>query len=154
LVSYFEKQEAAYVKNNPSATTELATNSQPETPYTWRLSGEYKSQNRKVVLLFFRLNKSKKVSVIYSTSLPIFSKTLRRHWFNRRYIEQFFKLLKHSMKIQYTIIRTKEAFEKKVSVFMFLGFYLQLFVGYVRKRFNFRIKRKLGLEAIKRHLIF
>ena len=58
------------------------------------------------------------------------------------------------MKIQYTIIKTKEAFEKKVSVFMFLGFYLQLFVRYVRKQFNFGLKRKPGLEAIKRHLIF
>jgi hypothetical protein len=41
------------------------------------------------------------------------------------------------MKIQNTIIKSKEAFEKKVSIFMFLGFYLQCFVHYARRHFNF-----------------
>ena len=58
------------------------------------------------------------------------------------------------MKIQNTIIKSKDAFEKKISVFMFLGFYLQLFVQCARKQFNFGLKRKIGLEAIKRHIIF
>ena len=154
LVSDFEKQEAEYIKNNSLNSAQLETKGQDQPPYTWRLPGEYKSQKTKVVLLFFRLNKSKKVSVIYSTHLPIFSKTIRRHWFNRTHIEQFFKLLKHSMKIQNTIVKTKEAFEKKVSIFMFLGFYLQRFVHYARKQYDFGIKRKIGLEAIKRHIIF
>lgn len=150
----FEKQEKEYIKSKESNTGKLETDFQNKIPYIWRVSGEYKSQNKKVILLFFRLNNSKKISVIYSTDLQIFSKTLRRHWFNRTYIEQFFKLLKHSMKIQNTIIKSKEAFEKKISVFMFLGFYLQLFVHYARKQFNFGLKRKIGLEAIKRHIIF
>ena len=58
------------------------------------------------------------------------------------------------MKIQNTIIKSKDAFEKKISVFMFVGFYLQLFVHCARKQFNFGLKRKIGLEAIKRHIIF
>jgi hypothetical protein len=123
-------------------------------PYRWRVRGDYKSQNRAVVLLFFRLNKSDKVSVIYSTETNIFAKTLRHHWFDRTYVEQFFKLLKYSMKIQNTIVQTKEGFEKKLYQFMFLGFYLQFFVRYIRKRFDFGIHRKIGLEAIKRQALF
>jgi hypothetical protein len=111
---------------------------------------KYESQNRPVILLFFRLNGSNKVSVIYSTKLSIFRKTLRHHWFNRTYIEQFFKLLKHSMKIQNIIVRTKERFEQKLYQFMFIGFYLQKFTRYIRKQFDFRSNRNLGLEGLKR----
>ncbi|TAF31269.1 MAG: hypothetical protein EAZ67_13125 [Cytophagales bacterium] len=39
-------------------------------------------------MLAFRLNGSNKVSVIYSTSQTIFAKTLRRHWFQRTYIDR------------------------------------------------------------------
>ena len=122
--------------------------------YTWRVRVKYKSQNREVVLLFFRLNKSNKVSVIYTTNLNIKEKSLRRHWFDRTYIEQFFKLLKHSMKIQNTIVKTREAFENKLYIFMFIGFYLQFFVRYIRTQFDFGLKRKIGLEALKKQLIF
>lgn len=152
LVSEFENQEAAYINDTSSNTGTLETKRQNDLPYTWRICGEYKSQGKKVVLLFFRLNKSKKISVIYSTDIHIFAKTLRRHWFNRTCIEQFFKLLKHSMKIQNTIVRSKESFEKKLSIFMFVGLYLQLFTGYVRKQFDFGLNRKIGLEAIKRNI--
>ena len=58
------------------------------------------------------------------------------------------------MKIQHTIVRSKESFEKKISVFVFIGFYLQFLVRYVRKRFDFGLKRKIGLEALKRNIIF
>ena len=119
--------------------------------FTWRASGQYCSQKRTVILLFFRLNNSDKVSIIYSTNTSIFEKTLRHHWFDRTYIEQFFKLLKHSMKIQNTIRRTKEKFENKLYQFMCLAFHLQIFVKFIRKKFDFGMKQKIGLEGIKRY---
>ena len=70
-----------------------------KTPFTLRIKALYPSQKREVIFLFFRLNGSTKVSVIYSPNLTIFAKTGRRHWFNRTYIEQFFKTLKHVLKI-------------------------------------------------------
>ena len=72
-----------------------------------RFRAFYDSQNREVVLLAFRLNGSKKVSIIYATDKNIKGKTLRRHWFQRTYIEQFFKLLKHYLLIQKSITTPK-----------------------------------------------
>ena len=143
FVLYFPMMEEEYIQ-------QCNENNQTIESFSWRVQAQYESQNRPVILLFFRLNGSNKVSVIYSTKLSIFRKTLRHHWFNRTYIEQFFKLLKHSMKIQNIIVRTKERFEQKLYQFMFIGFYLQKFTRYIRKQFDFRSNRNLGLEGLKR----
>ena len=65
-----------------------------------RKKGYYKCRDTEVVFLFFRLNGSKNVSIIYSTNLSIKAKTLRRRWFNRTKIEQFFRILKDTLKVQ------------------------------------------------------
>lgn len=63
-------------------------NDKKNTPFTMRIKATYDSQKQDVIMLFFRLNNSSKVSAIYSTNNPnIFAKTLRRHWFNRTYID-------------------------------------------------------------------
>jgi hypothetical protein len=72
-----------------------------KTPFSLRIKGFYKCQNRIVTLLFFRLNGSKKVSVIYTPNETIFTKTLRRHWFSRTYIEQFFKITRKNLKLNF-----------------------------------------------------
>jgi hypothetical protein len=123
------------------------------TPYTWRIKAKYCSQGREVVLLFFRLNGSSKVSVIYCTQLTIFSKTLRHHWYDRTYIEQFFKLLKHTMQIQQAKTSSKETFEVKLVGFLFLAWQLQKLVAFLRKSFDFGVKRKIGLHFIRKQLI-
>jgi len=53
------------------------------TAFTYRFRAFYCSQDREVTLLAFRLNGSKKVSIIYTPDKQIFAKTLRRHWFQR-----------------------------------------------------------------------
>jgi hypothetical protein len=85
-------------------------------PFTYRFRAYYCSQNREVTFLAFRLNASKKVSIIYSADKHIFAKTLRRNWFNRTYIEQFFKLLKHVLRIQEARTTKKDDFEMKFLV--------------------------------------
>lgn len=143
FVIEFEEKEKIYFENYKAESIE------PDA-YTWRVEATYCSQDINVILLFFRLNGSNKVSIIYTTHINILKKTLRRHWFDRTYIEQFFKLLKHSMKIQNSIIRSKEGFENKLYQFMSIAFYLQTFVRCVRKKIDFEVKQKIGLEGIKR----
>ena len=103
-------------------------------PFTYRFRAFYVSQNREVTLLAFRLNGSKKVSIIYTTDKNIKAKTLRRHWFQRTYIEQFFKLLKHYLKIQQTITTTKHEFEIKLLRFAFIALHLQGLVKFMRRK--------------------
>lgn len=121
-----------------------------KTPFTFRFRAFYKSQNREVVLLAFRLNGSKKVSIIYAVDKNIKGKTLRRHWFQRTYIEQFFKLLKHYLHIQQTITRTKHEFEIKLLRFAFVALHIQVLVKHVRRRFS-KFKNK-GFGTIRMFL--
>ena len=81
--------------------------------FVLRIRAKYCCKKTAVTLLLFRLEGSNKVTAIYSLDKHIFAKTLRRHWFARTYIEQFFKLLKHTLKIQEARTKSKEGFERK-----------------------------------------
>ncbi|WP_338791902.1 hypothetical protein [Bernardetia sp. MNP-M8] len=120
-----------------------------KTPFTLRLKAFYQCQKREVVLLFFRLNGSKKVSVIYTPNLTVFAKTLRRHWFNRTYIEQFFKTLKHVLKISEPRTKNKEEFENKLLKFAFLAIEVQKIVRFIRRKCKqFKQKGFISLQRI------
>lgn len=109
-------------------------------PYVMRKKAIYKCRNCTVVLLFFRLNGSKKVSVIYTTDMNIKAKTLRRCWFERTHIEQFFRFCKHTLQIAASTYSDADDFLKKVSLFFFKA----LFCNVVRNSF----RRKKGLKKI------
>ena len=81
---YIEKvfivKEQAYLKkseDNPELIQE---------PFYQRVRATYCNQNRNIVLLFFRFNGSKKVSIIYCPDKTIFDRTLRNHRFERTQI--------------------------------------------------------------------
>ena len=57
---------------------QIALPKDKKTAFTYRFRAHYLAQNREVTLLVFRLNGSKKVSVIYCTDKNIFAKTLRK----------------------------------------------------------------------------
>lgn len=122
-----------------------------KTAFIYRFRATYCAQNRQVTLLAFRLNGSKKVSIIYSTEKSIFAKTLRRHWFQRTYIEQFFKLLKHVLKIQEPRVKTKNEFHTKLLRFAFVAFHAQKLVKFIRR--TFKHFDKFGFITIQRTLI-
>ena len=103
-------------------------------PFIYRVRANYCSKKLEVTLLAFRLNGSEKVSVIYTPDKTIFAKTLRRHWFQRTYIEQFFKLLKHTLKIQEARTTNKTDFEIKLLRFAFIAWHAQQLVRFVRKK--------------------
>ena len=74
-------KEQAYLKkgeDNPKLVQQ---------PFFRRVRATYCNQNRNIVLLFFRFNASKKVSIIYCPDKTIFAKTLRHHWFERTQID-------------------------------------------------------------------
>lgn len=121
-----------------------------KTAFIYRFRATYCAQNRQVTLLAFRLNGSKKVSIIYSTEKSIFAKTLRRHWFQRTYIEQFYKLLKHVLKIQEARVKTKNEFHTKLLRFAFVAFHAQKLVKFIRS--TFKQFDKFGFISIQRTL--
>lgn len=121
-----------------------------KTPFTLRIKAKYCSQeNKDVILLAFRLNHSNKISVIYCTDKHIFAKTLRRHWFERTYIEQFFKMLKHVLKIQNANVQNKDDFEIKLLRFAFVAWHAQKLVRFLRTKMKeFHTKGFIALQRI------
>lgn len=117
-----------------------------------RIRAYYKALGKEVVLLFFRLKGSRKLSIVYSTNLDIHAKTLRRHWFQRTYIEQFFKTLKHVLKIQNSITRTKIQFDLKLWRFAFCALEMQLLIRYIRKRSSFFKEKRFSFQILQRYL--
>lgn len=101
-------------------------------PFTFRFRAKYCNQNRTVTFLAFRFNGSEKVSIIYTTNKNIHEKTLRKHWFQRTYIEQFFKLLKHVMQIQEARPSGKTDFFFKICRYAFVALHAQLLIKKLR----------------------
>jgi len=104
----------------------------PEFTFTMRIKAYYKSLGREITLLIFRYKDSKKVSVIYSTSADIKGKTLRHHWFQRTYIEQFFRFSKHTLKAAQSTADNVEDFIRKIC----LNFMKTIFSLTVRNHFR------------------
>jgi Transposase DDE domain len=117
-------------------------------PFTMRIRGHYEALGCDVTILIFRLLNSKKVTAIYTPNKNIFAKTLRRHWFARTQIEQFFKMLKHVMQIAETRPREKHGFEYKMLRFAFIALQIKQFIRILRKKRLLPPKAALGTLRI------
>lgn len=120
-------------------------------PFFIRFRALYCSQNRIVTFLAFRLKGSKKVSIIYSTNKNIHAKTLRRHWFQRTSIEQFFKLLKHTLLIQESRVHGKTDFFLKICRFAYVALHAQKLVRKIRNATKGLFDKK-GFISVQRLL--
>jgi hypothetical protein len=123
--------------------------------FTWRVKAHYNALGIEVTLLFFRYNKSEKVTVIYcptTKATSIFAKTMRHHWFARTQIEQFFRTVKHILKIQEAKSQTKFEMDIKIGRFFWLALDAQFFTNYVRK--HCKVLKKAGLKQIIKHIVF
>jgi hypothetical protein len=121
-------------------------------PFVYRFRGNYSSRNKIVTLLAFRLNNSTRVSIIYSPSKDIKGKTLRRHWFQRTYIEQFFKTIKHVLKIQESRTTDKDKFTFKFLRFSFMAFHFQKLVRTMQKKIKkFKNKGFISIQRMMRN---
>lgn len=105
-----------------------------------------------VVLLFFRYNTSHKVSVIVTDQRDIFAKTLRRRWFQRTYIEQFFRFSKHTLNIQSTKSTNASEFDRNVSLNFLKVLVCQTFTAFCREQFP--ALQHWSFEKIRRHAIY
>jgi hypothetical protein len=123
--------------------------------FTWRIKAHYKSLGIEVVLLFFRYNRSDKVTVIYcpvSHSANLFAKSMRHHWFARTQMEQFFRMVKHILKIQEAKSQNRIEMDIKVGRFFGMALLGQFLVLHLRKKI--KSFKKLGLKQIIKHIIF
>lgn len=117
-----------------------------------RQKGFYNTKNREVVFLFFRYKNSKKVSVIYSTNLSIKTKTMRHRWFKRNKVEQFFRLIKHTLKVQQSTVDSTEGFFKKVMLFALKAVFVKKFEIFCRR--NFRIFKGFTFWQLRQEIIY
>jgi hypothetical protein len=153
LKEIFKKNESEEAAKNEGRIKSNQT-------FTWRIRVTYESLGMEVTLLIFRLNRSKKVSVIYSPDLKIKAKTLRRRWFQRTHIEQFFRLMKHSLKIQDSKAENQSDFLKKLAIIGIKAMSWMQVRDMVRKKTKNKkmtyseicrfIKRELGLNWLKK----
>ena len=132
ISEYIQEEFIKFEKEHQDLEKELSQ--EEKTPFVHRFKASYVSQNKEVTFLAFRLNGSKKISVIYCPNKNIFAKTLRRHWFNRTYIEQFFKWLKHVLKIQEARTKNRQEFENKLWKFAFMAWHGQKLIRYLRSQ--------------------
>jgi hypothetical protein len=127
--------DTRFLPAEAAAKAQSLTDKGAEDPhFELRLRGYYPAIDTDVTILLFRLPKSKNVSVIYSPSKTIFTKTLRRHWFARTQIEQFFKLLKHYMKSEEARPREKHRFEYNLLRFAHIALEIQQLIRFLRRK--------------------
>jgi hypothetical protein len=151
IESEFLDQEAAFLaaqQNNKEAKPE-------KKPFILRIKAYYNALKEEVILLIFRLNGSKKGTIIYcleKQSPSIFGKTMRHHWFARTQIEQFFKLLKHVLKIKEPKSQTKFEMTCKLYRFFIMAIEAQRFRDFMRKQCPFL--QKCGFKQMVRYITF
>ena len=122
------------------------------TPFLMRVKANFQTIDREVTLLFFRLNGSKKVTVIFSTSPTVMAKTLRRRFFQRTKIEQFFRFLKDTLKIQTSKNVDAITFLKKLNLFIIKAMTCRQFEKEVQKQFQ--LFRHWAFTKLRHHLVY
>jgi hypothetical protein len=128
IETVYKPAETAYDAAQKAVSTDK------KIPFTMRIRVHYEALACDVTILIFRLLNSKKITAIYTPNKNIFAKTLRRHWFARTQIEQFFKMLKHFMHIAETRPREKHGFEYKMLRFAFIALQIKQFIRILRKK--------------------
>ena|GEM_PF-3485871 len=121
-------------------------------PFLMRKKVYFQALNREVILVFFRLNGSGKVTVIFSLNFNTTAKTLRRRFFQRTKIELFFRFLKDTLKIQTSPSRNLESFEKKLSLFILKALVCKAFEKFCHQHYT-RL-RKYPFTRLRRHIIY
>jgi hypothetical protein len=151
IESEFIAQEAAFL----AAQQTKSGDSSEKRPFTLRIKAYYNALKEEVILLIFRLKGSKKVTTIYcldKQSPSIFGKTMRHHWFARTQIEQFFKLLKHVLKINEPKSQTKFEMACKLYRFFIMAIEAQRFRDFIRRQCP--ILEKCGFKQIVQYITF
>jgi hypothetical protein len=139
--TYFLTKEAAYYAQNPSK----------KGSFMLRLKVFYQKLDEIVTILIFRFNGSNKVTVIFCHDDIIHAKTMRRHFFQRTQIEQFFRMVKHTLQISQSTSEDSESFIKKVAIFFLKAIFAFTFRNYCRK--HFRRFKNYSFYKLKKNIL-
>ena len=101
-----------------------------------RLRVFYNKMNRFVTIIIFRFNKSSKVTIVFTDNKDIKAKTMRWHFFQRTQIEQFFRLVKHTLQIRQSKSDDFKSFNKKLALFFLKALFAFTFRNFCRKHFK------------------
>jgi hypothetical protein len=147
--------DSEYLERERSDSDASKDNGQAPKPFTWRVKAQYTAKEIKVTLLFFRLNRSDNVSVIYGPDRhdpTIFAKPMRHHWFCRTQMEPFFRTVKPILKIQEAKSQFFFEMDLKIGRFFWMALDAQYLTRMIRKKG--RKLRKVGFKQIIKHFIF
>lgn len=146
LKTYIEK---IYKTKEQAYLAECKRIGEDAAAFTLRVKAYYKTMKREVLLVFFRVNQSKKVSVVMTTDQVAKRKTIRRRFFQRVKIEQFFRFVKHILRIQQSTSKNTLGMLRKIAVFFVKAVLLQRLTRKIRRTHTFF--EKMGFERIRRH---
>lgn len=144
--------DKVYLKKEKANIEKQSKSGQKQTAFLLRKKAYVSALDKEVVLIFFRLNGSKKVSVIYSTAMLATAKTLRRHFFQRTKIELFFRFLKDTLKIQKSKSVDLASFKKKLNLFILKNRFCRKFERFCQKRI--RAFKNYAFTKLRHHLIY
>ena len=143
--------EQLYKKKEEEHKKQYADNQKEAPAFVLRVKAYYSCMKKWVILVFFRVNHSKKVSVVFTTYLLAQAKTVRRRFFQRVKIEQFFRFVKHTLKIQQSTSKNFIGFLKKVALFFLKAVLCLAFQKKYRKMRG--ANKKWGFERIRRYIM-
>ena len=146
LTTYIEQ---VYKAKEQAHLAECERLGKDATAFTLRIKAYYKAMKTEVLLVFFRVNHSKKVSVVMTTDKVAKRKTIRRRFFQRVKIEQFFRFVKHVLCIQQSTSKNTLGMMRKIAVFFIKAVLLQRLTRKIRNTHAFF--EKMGFERIRRH---
>lgn len=149
LKRYIEK---IYLKKEENHKKAYAKKGEKPPPFLLRKRAKFNWLGKEVILVFFRLNGSKRVTVICTTDLEVKAKTLRRRFFQRTKIEIFFRILKDTLKIQTSKSVDVASFLKKLSLFIIKAMMCQDFLKFCQK--GFKTFHKWAYTKLRHHLIY
>ena len=121
-------------------------------PFTLRMRLFYRYLGKNVTVLLFRFNNSKTVSIIFSTDKDIKAITLRRRFFQRTQIEQFFRMVKHTLRIAQSNTWDTSSFRKKIALFFLKAIFAFSFRNFCRTRF--KCFKNWGFHKLRRDIIY
>jgi len=144
--------EKLYIKKEVAHNKTYEKKDLPTPPFLLRKKANFKWLGKEVILIFFRLKNSKRVTVIFTTNLVVKAKTLRRRFFQRTKIEIFFRILKDTLKIQTSKSVDVASFLKKLSLFIIKAMVCQGFTKFCQR--NFKTFYKWAFTKLRHHLIY
>jgi hypothetical protein len=157
LKSYIENE---FIPQEQAYQEEQKRTGKEEKPFLLRVRCYYKSQKREVVLLFFRLKDSNRVTVIFCSDLSVMKKTLRRRFFQRTKIELFFRFLKDTLKIQKSKSERYGDFVKKLSLCIIKAIFCLKLQKFFRKKHRtfkgwsyYKIRQQIIYQEVDKNIL-